>query len=745
MPMPFFRVSTLCLCFMIASQPIQAQLNLVSSGKSAYRIVLPANHNSLEQQAAAVLLKYLTEISGAELPVHDDLQPPQSREICIGKTNRMSFTEELRGDDFLIRSSGQKLYLLGSGKGSLYAVYHLLENYLGCRKYSADLTVIPKKQGISLPSINDLQRPQLKFRQVYYPDQYDEEYRDWHKLQLLEGEWGLWGHSYDQLLPASKYFKDHPEYFALVKGERKDSQLCLSQPQVLEIVVAKLEEMIKANPDKKYWSVSQNDGFGYCTCPTCAAFDHEHGGPQASVLNFANKVAARFPDQQISTLAYLYSAHPPKGLKAAANVSIMLSSINQNRALSIPTDPRSAGFRNDLKGWSALTPQLMIWDYVVQFTNYLSPFPNLNTLQPNMNYFGSSGISGAFIQGSEATMGEFTDLKAYLLAKLSWNPASDISKLKLEFMTAYYGKAAAHLLRYQAELEHQLQRSKPLLDIYGDPVAEWNTWLSPEKMVQYDDLMEAAEAAVRGNAELSRRVARERLALEYAVLQQARFYGIEKHGVFLSDGKTWGIRPQFEDKINRFITSAKRVGIKELAEGGPTLQAYAEEWAYVLKKGPMLHKALGKKVTLLSQPSGDYPAKGARTLTDGSMGYNNFQYNYLGWLGSDMEVMVDLGESQSCKRLTIGFLEDQRHWAFLPRELEVLVSIDGKQYESVGSIRPPAVEENYEKETHRLEIALPETVIRYVRLMARNLDQLPEWRNFPNRKPWLFCDEITID
>lgn len=743
--MLYCRFFSMLVLIMITSQFTKAQIKLVTSGKSEYRIVIPAAATAHEQHAGEVLAKYLQEISGVLLPIQDDVQEAQAKEICIGNTNRSEATEQFSEDSFLIRSSGEKLFMRGTGKGSLYAVYHWLENYLGCRKYSASVKFIPKKKDIILKPVNDLQKPQLKFRQVYYPDQYDEEYRDWHKLQLLEDEWGLWGHSYDKLLPAATYFKTHPEYFALVNGERKDSQLCLSNPEVLNIVLSKLESLVKADPGKKYWSISQNDGFGYCTCSKCAAFDHKHGGPQASVLNFANEVANRFPDLQISTLAYLYSMHPPSGLKSARNLSIMLSSINQNRAYPIATDPRSAGFRNDLKGWAALTSNLMIWDYVVQFTNYLSPFPNMSSLQPNMNYFGSTGISGAFIQGSEATLGEFSALKAYLLAKLSWNPKLDIGVLKSEFMTAYYGKAAAHLIQYQAELEKQLHLSKSLLDIYGDPVAEWNTWLSPEQMVRYDELFELAEQAVRGNALQTERVQRERLALEYAVLQQARFYGIEKHGVFLTDGSTWGIRPHFEEKVNRFIKKGEKLGVKELAEAGPSLKAYAEEWSHLLKRGPLLHKALGKKVMLLSAPNEDYPAKGPRTLTDGSMGYDNFQYNYLGWLAGDMEVMIDLGSALSCTRLTAGFLEDQRHWAFLPQKIEVSISTDGKQFTKIEELKTPVLEENYQKETHRLAVELPAIPFRFVKVKAFNLKQLPDWRDFPNRKPWLFCDEITVD
>ncbi|MES2830241.1 MAG: DUF4838 domain-containing protein [Bacteroidota bacterium] len=723
----------------------KAQLVIVDNKKSVYKIVIPLEPNSGDKKAAEILNQYINEISGASLEIHDDASAEEKREICIGKTNRKNFNDFLSSDGFLIRTNGSKIFIQGgNGKGLIYGVYHFLEQYLKCRKFSALVKYVPLKNTITIPLIDVVENPVLKFRQVYYKDQYDPEYLDWHKLQLLEDHWGLWGHTFDKLVSPSLYFEKHPEYFALVNGQRKPTQLCLSNKAVFEIAVKTISEKIKSDPLKRIWSVGQNDGLGYCTCDKCAAIDMKFGGPQGSIINFVNKVAQKFPDKTISTLAYLYSKHPPVGIKPAANVSIMLSTIDLERSVPIQINQRSAGFRNDFKGWLALTGNVMIWDYVVQFTNYLSPFPNLATLQDNMNYFGAGKINGIFAQGSESTLGEFSELKTYLLAKLAWKPTMDVAAVKLDFMNSYYGKAAPYLMLYQNELEKQSLKSKRMLDIYGDPVAEWNTWLTPELIVSYDGFLDKAEAAVSSMPQIALRVEKERLALEYAVLQQARFYGIEKHGAFVRSANSWQVKPGFDIKVSRFLESAKRAGIKELAEGGPDLNAYASEWSKILKDGPLLHKALNKPVRIVIPNNADYPAKGARTLTDGSMGYNNFQYNYLGWYGDNMEVVIDLVSPQTISQVTAGFLEDQRHWSFLPEQVEVLISLDDKSYVSAGVVTTPKLFENYEKETRRIEIPINGKVARYVKLKAVNLKKLPEWRDLPNRKSWIFCDEVSV-
>lgn len=742
----FIKVWILLVLSFLMHNTARAQLDLVTNSMSNYRIVIAVEATKTEGKAALVLQRYLKEISSVSIPVITDNEKPQLNEICIGKTNRTIVREKFKSDGFIIKSVDKRLFIYGNqDRGALFGVYHFLERYLGCRKFTAALKYVPKLTTIKLTPIRDLQNPQMSFRQVYYPDQYDEEYRDWHKLHLLEEEWGLWGHTFDKLVPASKYFKDHPEYYALVKGERKPVQLCLSNKDVYEILSNSLLQQINEHPEKRIWSVSQNDGLGYCTCEACTKTDAKYGGPQGSIINFVNKVARRFPDQIISTLAYLYSKHPPKNLKPLSNVSILLSSIDVNRGKPIETDPGTASFRNDVKGWSMIANRLMIWDYVVQFTNYVSPFPNLNTLQANMKYFGMAKMRGAFIQGSENTPGEFSELKSYILAKLSWDPYANVVNDTKEFMTAYYGPAAPYIKQYTDELELELLKSNRILDIYGDPAMEWNTWLRPELIERYSNILEQAATAVESENEFLKRVQCETLPLEFAVLQQARFYGVQKHGMFeLKDG-TWNVKPGIEKKINHFAEVARNAGIKQMQEDGLTLEAYIKEWDHILKKGPLIHSAINRKVHIITPFSPEYPAKGGNTLTDAGYGYNNFQYNYLGWYGSDMEVVIDLGERKVLSAVSAGFLEDQRHWAFLPLNVTVELSDDNQVFVKGGTLTTAYPEENYTKETHRLTINLTKNRgARYIRIKAVNLKNLPEWRNFPDRKSWIFCDEIAV-
>ncbi len=169
---------------------------------------------------------------------------------------------------------------------------------------------------------------------------------DWHKLHSFEGkgsdksEWGYWVHTFHSLLDPTEFGATHPEYFSYYEGKRHpglipnwdktgtqpESQLCLSNPDVIGDRLQNLKLAMDKKPEALYWSVSQNDNVRYCRCDQCAALDKQyaafapeekllstHGGEKypalgmGSLLTFVNKVAGRFLDKIISTLAYQYA------------------------------------------------------------------------------------------------------------------------------------------------------------------------------------------------------------------------------------------------------------------------------------------------------------------------------------------------------------------------------------------------------------------------------------------------------
>jgi hypothetical protein len=330
-----------------------------------------------------------------------------------------------------------------------------------------------------------------------------------------------------------------------------------------------------------------------------------------------------------------------------------------------------------------------------------------------------------------------------------WDAKTDVKKLTSQFLSDYYGaESAKYLQQYIDLVQSKLKESKRKLDIYGNPINEYNAWLSPELIENYSDLFDKAEASAENNSAFLDRVTRCRLSLEYTVYQQARFYGIEKHGIFIKDdnGK-WTVKPKLAEKLNTFTATCKKAGVTELSEGGLTPDQYKAEWDTIFSKGVTPTKALGATVSLKFPFASDYPAKGSRTLVDGNPGYKDFSYNWLCFYDVAMVATIALDKPITISQVSMHFLDDPRHFIFLPVSIIIETSTDGTNFTQVATLKSPAQEEHYQcnitEYSTPVKLKKKET-IKAIRVTANNLSALPAWRTRDNKKPMIACDEIFV-
>jgi len=577
------------------------ELILTSGGKTDYVIVIPRDASDMERKAATEFQRLLALGGAVELPIVTDDQKSRGYEVVIGATNRdiPLSVSDLQKDGYTIQSNAKKLFIQGgTGKGCLYGVYSFFETYLGYRCYSPTVFKYPSLQRVAVSAgINDTQIPVNVYRNTYYAVAEDTFYADWHKVNHIKPDWGMWVHTFASLIPPDKYFADHPEYFALVNGKRVGkqadehlaAQLCLTNPDVLRVVIENLGKMMEDQPDALYWSVSQNDTYPdpsfNCTCDGCAALDNASGSPSGSIITFVNKVAQHFPDKVISTLAYRYSRSAPKAVKPASNVNIMLCTIECDRNAPIATDEASTSFRNDFEEWSKMTRNILMWDYVIQFSNLMAPFPNLRTIQPNLQYFSRNNVNALFQQGNKSRGGEFCELRPYLIAKLMWNPDVDIQAVMTDFLEGYYEEAAPFIANYIQLMHDELDKSGLKLTIYGNPADHAEKgFLQSELMIQYEQFFDAAEKAVMGKPEVLERVQTARLPLAFSLFEIAKRKGAAETRAFETiNGKT-RLRPEVLQQLEQFRQLCNKTGVRFIHEGGVTPDEYCEQTKTALLK-----------------------------------------------------------------------------------------------------------------------------------------------------------------
>ena len=342
-----------------------AELILARRGApSAYAIVVPQNASPSQRYAAEELRDYTARMTGVTLPIRSAAEPLPAKRVEIVTSGDKALGE----DGFRLTARGEVLTIAASSvRGALYGAYELLERFGGVRWYSSWCEKVPVRETFAVPAdLDDTQVPAFLMRLPFWYDvithtEYAARIRcncTWRKIApKFGGDSYRFGgglgccHTFAALVPIEKYGKTHPEYFAMRNGKRRVNpppdgvqwyvQLCLTNPDVLKIVVEGVKERIRRDPGARFYGVSQNDNWNFCQCPKCAAVDAEEESHAGTVVRFVNAVAAEvekeFPDVTIETLAYQFSRKPPKKTRLRHNVIPCLCSIECDFARSLPT------------------------------------------------------------------------------------------------------------------------------------------------------------------------------------------------------------------------------------------------------------------------------------------------------------------------------------------------------------------------------------------------------------------------
>ncbi len=556
-------------------------MTLAEKGVAKAVIVIAEDAGEPEQHAAAELADFLQQITGAKFEiVHPPVATKRSR-LLVGpkaaKSAAADFsTDGLGADGIIIRSVGNDLILAGGyPRGTLYAVYTFLEDELGCRWWSSTESNIPNKPTLKVAKLDVRYMPVLEYREPYWFDAFD---GDWavrnksngHRPRLDEKRGGKhiyegFVHTFNRLIPPDKYFKDHPEWFSEIKGKRtyKRAQLCLTNEEMRKELIKNLKVRLRANPAATIASVSQNDWRGNCQCSRCAAIEKEEDSPAGLMLRFVNSVAAdieeEFPQVAISTLAYQYTRKPPKYVKPRDNVIVRLCSIECSFSKPL-ADERNKKFRDDIVGWSKICNRLYIWDYTTNFKHYIMPHPNLRVLGPNVKFFADHSVKGIFEQGAYTSNGaEMAELRAWVLAKLLWDPGRNGQELSDEFIDGYYGPAAPHIKAYLKLTHDTVEASEDWLGCFEKHTAKF---LSFDTLSKSWTHLKAAQAAVQNDPDLRFRIQVAQLPVMYTFMM--RWDDMRKKAE--ESGADWPMPESIQDTFEQFMKIAKKKNVTRLNE-----------------------------------------------------------------------------------------------------------------------------------------------------------------------------------
>ena len=160
------------------------------------------------------------------------------------------------------------------------------------------------------------------------------------------------------------------------------------------------------------------------------------------------------------------------------------------------------------------------------------------------------------------------------------------------------------------------------------------------------------------------------------------------------------------------------------------------------------NKATGKKITLATEPSKNYPGDGAFTLVNGVQNEKGLAKGseFLGYLGKDADATIDLGKEITISKITLHTLQQNGSWIYLPGQVEVtlLKHIDSANITKHAPIEVITHLVEDENNVQVIKLKEPKTC-RYIRVLAKNIGIIPTGKPGAGNPAWLFVDEIEVE
>lgn len=149
---------------------------------------------------------------------------------------------------------------------------------------------------------------------------------------------------------------------------------------------------------------------------------------------------------------------------------------------------------------------------------------------------------------------------------------------------------------------------------------------------------------------------------------------------------------------------------------------------------------LGMSIEMDPLPHPKYNHNGSLNLVDGILG--KLPWKGSEWLGFNVpkfELSVDLESKSSIKGLSIGLLDNQGSWIYLPETLTILGSDTGEDWKEIKRIAVEALK----MQKGRL-IVLFQAEVRFVKLEVQAMNTIPAGKDGAGNVPWTFIDELEI-
>ena len=472
--------------------------------------------------AARELSDFLGQVFGAKVPVVNT--PSEGKVSLVLGSNDWSRaagidTAALARDEFVIKSAGGKIYIVGRDapggeavlkgrceRATLFGVYEFLYRYAGVRMYfPGELgTIVPKAASLDVPEGEVRMKPSYIVRRYGPKDgtvppaalaaagiKNEEEFKRLNKLrQRLETMHIPCCHGQLRSRFYKRFAKTHPEYFVMGKdGKRhptealerplfKNEHLCHTSgvweeiyqdakayltgqpPEVRKIPSADGKHYVSGPGSAGlYYDIMPHDGLGKCYCPNCQARCDFTKKNYATDLLWSNTVAVarRLKAEGVKGYVTQMAYHPYADVPSFDIPDNVLVMVAQPGPWAPERKPDGSDQDVLVKQWAKKTGgKVWLWTYPDKI--FARKCPDIPQMSPKAwgRYF--KRLSDWIIGGfgeSESDRWIYNYLNYYVFSRVCWDVNVDLDAILDEHYRLMFGAAAPQMKQFFESLEEK--------------------------------------------------------------------------------------------------------------------------------------------------------------------------------------------------------------------------------------------------------------------------------------------------
>lgn len=461
----------------------------------------------------------------------------------------------------------------------------------------------------------------------------------------VDYDWGLWGHNLKKVFGGNTIPADAR---ATVNGRKSDSQFCFSS----EVLMKAISEYIidsygNGNDGNTGWfCVVPNDNPEVCTCEKCKKAGNTNKSATPAVTSLIIRLAEKFPNHHFYTSAYNTTTEIPLQ-KFPKNAGVLISAIDLPLNTYGLNSPEYIAWKTRLVRWKSMTNKIIIWDYMRNFDDYLTPYPCLLSIQQRMKWFKSLGVYGVFYNGSGDDYSTFDDLQTYIISSLLKNCNMDVLGYAEKYLHKFYPKSHTVIYDYYVGLENEVKNKNITLEWYSGIDRALQSYLNADKFrAFYSELDKISKMA---KDEERKKLNMLLTALNFTQLE------IIRSGYYKDEIKNKGKINEYLELLKGFMNFKAMANYKE-AHG--TLSEYTKSWE--------------KNIYFKRNEGCHISASDNSKLADGYYG-SPFDY-HTHWviLKKDLnEIKVDVARLNSGITVEISFLNAPKWKIAPPAKIEI--------------------------------------------------------------------------